>query len=172
MIAGGGFPPRGNCKIPISGGLHFPCKGHCPVAALGEGNSDRGGLFSSIGGGRVRLLLQERQTAAPVRSPVPFHGAAFISLLFRPRGARRPSDAAYLLVRDPSSASKLSRLSGGLFSPPHIKTDPAAAVLDGPYGPRLARLGDTIPGIGRVDSIVRWGNRWILATSKGLIATP
>ncbi|RXH34372.1 hypothetical protein XH99_01100 [Bradyrhizobium nanningense] len=46
------------------------------------------------------------------------------------------------------------------------------AVLDGPYGPRMARLGDTIPGIGRVDSIVHWGNRWIVATSNGLIATP
>jgi hypothetical protein len=28
-----------------------------------------------------------------------------------------------------------------------------------------------VPGVGRVDSIVRWGNRWIVATSKGLIST-
>jgi hypothetical protein len=45
------------------------------------------------------------------------------------------------------------------------------AVLDGPYGPRMARLGDSFAGIGRVDSIVRWGNRWIVATSDGLIAS-
>jgi hypothetical protein len=45
------------------------------------------------------------------------------------------------------------------------------AVLDGPHGPQMARRGDTIPGLGRVDSIVRWGNRWIVATSNGLIAT-
>lgn len=53
-----------------------------------------------------------------------------------------------------------------------INVRDGTAVLDGPYGPRMARLGDTIPGIGRVDSIVRWGNRWIVATSNGLIATP
>lgn len=46
------------------------------------------------------------------------------------------------------------------------------AVLDGPDGPRMGRRGDNIPGIGRVDSIVRWGNRWIVATSNGLIAGP
>src|SRR5262245_52276495 len=27
------------------------------------------------------------------------------------------------------------------------------------------------PGIGRIDSIVRWGSRWIVATTKGLIST-
>jgi hypothetical protein len=47
-----------------------------------------------------------------------------------------------------------------------------AAVLEGPDGVRMATRGDTIPGIGRIDSIVRWGNRWIVATASGLIATP
>jgi hypothetical protein len=36
----------------------------------------------------------------------------------------------------------------------------------------MATRGDTVPGIGRIDSIVRWGNRWIVATDSGLIATP
>jgi hypothetical protein len=45
------------------------------------------------------------------------------------------------------------------------------AVLEGPDGIRTAARGDTIPGIGRIDSIVRWGNRWIVATANGLIAT-
>ena len=45
------------------------------------------------------------------------------------------------------------------------------AVLEGPEGIRMAARGDTIPGIGRVDSIVRWGNRWVIATANGLIAT-
>jgi hypothetical protein len=45
------------------------------------------------------------------------------------------------------------------------------AVLEGPDGIRMAARGDTIPGIGRVESIVRWGNRWIIATASGLIAT-
>jgi hypothetical protein len=45
------------------------------------------------------------------------------------------------------------------------------AVLEGPDGIRTAARGDTVPGIGRIDSIVRWGNRWIVATANGLIAT-
>ena len=46
------------------------------------------------------------------------------------------------------------------------------AVLEGPDGVRTAARGDTVPGIGRIDSIVRWGNRWIVATANGLIASP
>ena len=46
------------------------------------------------------------------------------------------------------------------------------ATLQGPDGVRTVSLGDTLPGIGRIDSIVRWGNRWIVATANGLIATP
>lgn len=46
------------------------------------------------------------------------------------------------------------------------------AVLEGPDGIKMAARGDTIPGIGRVESIVRWGSRWVIATASGLIATP
>jgi hypothetical protein len=46
------------------------------------------------------------------------------------------------------------------------------AVLQGPNGVWRVARGDTVPGVGRVDSIVRWGNRWIVATSMGLISTP
>ena len=45
------------------------------------------------------------------------------------------------------------------------------AVLEGPNGVWKATRGDTVPGVGKIDSIVRWGNRWIVATSKGLIST-
>jgi hypothetical protein len=45
------------------------------------------------------------------------------------------------------------------------------AVLEGPEGIRMAARGDTVPGVGRVESIVRWGNRWVVATANGLIAT-
>jgi hypothetical protein len=46
------------------------------------------------------------------------------------------------------------------------------AVLQGPNGVWRVTRGDTVPGVGRVDSIVRWGNRWIVASSRGLISTP
>ena len=45
------------------------------------------------------------------------------------------------------------------------------AVLEGPNGIWRARRGDTVPGVGRVEFMVRWGNRWIVATSRGLIST-
>ena len=46
------------------------------------------------------------------------------------------------------------------------------AILEGPDGIRSAMVGDTVPGVGQIESIVRWGNRWIIATANGLIATP
>src|SRR5262245_52496012 len=45
------------------------------------------------------------------------------------------------------------------------------AVLKGPNGVWRATRGDTVPGVGKIDSIVRWGSRWIVATSRGLIST-
>ena len=48
----------------------------------------------------------------------------------------------------------------------------STAVLEGPDGIRNVAVGDTIPGVGRIDFIVRWGNRWIVATSSGLVTTP
>ena len=44
------------------------------------------------------------------------------------------------------------------------------AVLEGPNGIWRAKRGDAVPGVGRVESIVRWGNYWVVATSNGLIA--
>jgi hypothetical protein len=44
-------------------------------------------------------------------------------------------------------------------------------VLQGPTGVWKVARGDTVPGLGKVDSIVRWGNRWIVSTTRGLIST-
>jgi hypothetical protein len=46
------------------------------------------------------------------------------------------------------------------------------AVLEGPGGVWRVRRGDTLPGVGKVVGILRWGNRFIVATSRGLISTP
>jgi hypothetical protein len=49
----------------------------------------------------------------------------------------------------------------------------SAAVLEGPTGGIWrATSGDIVPILGRVNSIVRWGNRWIVATSRGIISMP
>jgi hypothetical protein len=47
-----------------------------------------------------------------------------------------------------------------------------AVVLKGPNGIWTATRGDLVPGVGTIDSVVRWGNRWIVATSRGLVSTP
>jgi hypothetical protein len=46
------------------------------------------------------------------------------------------------------------------------------AVIEGPSGVWKVTPGQMVPGVGRVESIVRWGNRLIVATSSGLISTP
>ena len=45
-------------------------------------------------------------------------------------------------------------------------------VKTGASKPLTVVLMDTVPGLGKVDSVVFWGDRWIVATSKGLITTP
>jgi hypothetical protein len=45
------------------------------------------------------------------------------------------------------------------------------AVIVGPDHVWTVKTGDSVPGLGRIDSIVRWGNRWIVATTAGLIST-
>ena len=45
------------------------------------------------------------------------------------------------------------------------------AVLVGPDRIWTARQGDYVPGVGRIDSITRWGSRWIVVTTSGLIST-
>jgi hypothetical protein len=46
------------------------------------------------------------------------------------------------------------------------------AALEGPNGILKVKRGDVVPGLGRIDSIVLWGQRWIVATRQGLISTP
>ena len=46
------------------------------------------------------------------------------------------------------------------------------AILEGPNGVWSAKRGDVVPGLGRIDAIVRWGSSWIVATGRGVISTP
>jgi hypothetical protein len=43
------------------------------------------------------------------------------------------------------------------------------ALLKGPRGLVEVRLGDKIPGLGRVEAILRSRKRWIVATTMGVI---
>ncbi|MCA6122342.1 hypothetical protein J6500_10640 [Bradyrhizobium sp. WSM 1704] len=81
------------------------------------------------------------------------------------------AQAAALAARPPQAAAPETRpttIPGWSV----VEVRDGTAVLEGPDGVRMAARGDVVPGLGRVDSIVRWGNRWIVATANGLVATP
>ena len=120
-----------------------------------------------------------RKTASASDSPAIVGSIPKPSALL-PAGARPSASPASQANAGPSAAALAMRQP--VVAPP--ETRPATipgwtvvdvrdgtAVLEGPDGIRMAARGDTIPGIGRVESIVRWGNRWVIATASGLIAT-
>jgi hypothetical protein len=41
----------------------------------------------------------------------------------------------------------------------------------GPDRVWTVKPGDSVPGLGRIDTIVRWGKYWIVGTSSGLISS-
>jgi len=121
-----------------------------------------------------------RKTASASDSPAIVGSIAKPSALL-PAGARPSASPASQTNVGPSAAAIAMRQP--LVAAPETKpaTIPGwtvvdvrdgTAVLEGPDGIRMAARGDTIPGIGRVESIVRWGSRWVIATASGLIATP
>jgi len=106
---------------------------------------------------------------------------AIVGSISRPSALPRPSAGAVSQVNASPSAAIAMR-QPTLAAPPETKptTIPGwtvvdvrdgTAVLEGPDGIKMAARGDAIPGLGRIESIVRWGNRWIVATANGLIAT-
>jgi len=116
-----------------------------------------------------------RKVAAASDSP------AIVGSISKPSALPRPSAAAASQANVSPSAA-LAMRQPVLAAPPETRptTIPGwtvvdvrdgTAVLEGPEGIKMAARGDAIPGLGRIESIVRWGNRWIVATANGLIAT-
>jgi len=118
---------------------------------------------TKIAGPRARIVNRERELA---------------------RGTQQANAAAN---RDVATTNSISTQERGRIAP-RLATVPetrpttiegwsirevvgGTAVLQGPTGVFRAAQGDTVPGVGRVDSIVRWGSRWIVATTRGLIST-
>jgi len=129
---------------------------------------------------------RERAPSAPIPVKLATPGAA----PQRPREPARPAQQASAAVN--KDVSTTNAISAGSTERSKILPRPAPAtetrpttiegwtirevvggtvVLDGPTGAFRAAQGDSVPGIGRIESVVRWGNRWIVATTRGLIST-
>ncbi|WP_271581551.1 hypothetical protein [Bradyrhizobium sp. CCBAU 45389] len=124
-------------------------------------------------------------SASSSRTPPGFGGSSTFTSSLGPKPlAKAPSVAQLADVLEPDMSITGSVQPTGLLLPvPETRPTTivgwavldvraGTAVLEGPDGIRMAARGDEVPGIGRIDSIVRWGNRWIVATASGLISTP
>jgi len=142
-------------------------------------NSDRIQIRDTI----VREIARSASAEVPQKSNV--SSASTTSVTTAPLSRLASKDAT---VASPSTAltgAKVKEARSPTKLTPTPETRPTTiegwtlrevvngtAVIEGPNGVWKVTPGQTVPGIGRVDSIVRWGNRLVVATSRGLISTP
>ena len=110
-----------------------------------------------------------RNTAPATVGSIPKPSAAAASALLASQANASP--AAVAMAARPSLAPAPETRPTTIPGWSVVEVRDGTAVLEGPDGIKMAARGDNVPGIGRIDSIVRWGNRWIVATAHGLIAT-
>ncbi|WP_108519933.1 hypothetical protein [Bradyrhizobium algeriense] len=160
-----------------AGGLNWPeFASELGLVELAQKETPAPRISEARSSGRIEGA---RKTASASDSPVIVGSIPKPSALLQ--GGARPSagpasqanagpSAAAIAMRQPLVATpetKPATIPGWTV----VDVRDGTAVLEGPDGIRMAARGDTIPGLGRVESIVRWGNRWVIATASGLIAT-
>lgn len=113
-------------------------------------------------GSGARTLEQARTPSAdPPRSISPSSNPIASLLQDSPAA---PGPAA---VRAPVPETRPATIAGWTV----LDVQGGRATVEGPGGIWKAATGDTVPGVGQIHSIVRWGSNWVVATDKGLIAT-
>jgi hypothetical protein len=149
----------------------------------------------SLGSEHVTTRLETGGDVAPstknfVTPTTPRFGRGQESLHGAAQPAAAPRNSISKVARQtlasagPPQAAAQQKVKTGLSPAPTPETRPTTipgwavrevvggtAVLEGPNGTLKVTRGNAAPGLGRIDSIVRWGNRWIVATSRGLITT-
>ncbi len=120
------------------------------------GNVDRDALAATL----QRLNLSSASTASVGTAPSK-HSTGVQQIGGRAEELRNPT-------KPPTPETRPTTIPGWTLR----EVSNGTAVLQGPNGIWRAMPGQTVPGIGKVDSVVRWGNRLIVATSSGLISTP
>jgi hypothetical protein len=160
-----------------AGGLNWPqFASELGLVELAQKETPSPRISEARSSGRIEGT---RKTASTSDSPAIVGSIPKPSALL-PAGARLSASPASQANPGPSAAAIAMRQP--LVAAPDTKpaTIPGwtvvdvrdgTAVLEGPDGIRMAARGDSVPGLGRVESIVRWGNRWVIATASGLIAT-
>jgi hypothetical protein len=147
-----------------AGGLNWPqFASELGLAVVAQKETPSPRISEARPGGRTEGPRKTASAADP----------AIVGSIPKPSALLRPaaSPAAAIATRQPLVAAPETRpatIPGWTV----VDVRDGTAVLEGPDGIRMAARGDTIPGIGRVESIVRWGSRWVIATAGGLIATP
>ena len=119
-------------------------------------------------GARKTASTSDLRNASPVTvGSIPKPSATAASAVFAAQANANPVAMAARPSLAPAPETKPTTIPGWSV----VEVRDGTAVLEGPDGIKMAARGDMVAGIGRIDSIVRWGNRWIVATAHGLIAT-
>lgn len=107
-----------------------------------------------------------KHTSAQPRAPLPMTKLSASSA----KAATNPPLQASVPPIAPKRTEKPQTLGEKAIADWHIyEVVEDTAILRGPRGLIAVSAGDIIPGLGRVQSIVRRGGRWIVATAKGTI---
>ena len=111
---------------------------------------------------------QKPAAAAPRPAPAPPSTVALAAPeSAAPRPAAVQTEARAPRVTTPVPETKPASLPGWTVRDVRGGT----ATIEGPNGVWRAAAGGTVPGLGRVDFVVRWGGHWVVATSRGLVTT-
>jgi hypothetical protein len=124
-------------------------------------NTDRLQLQDTI----VREIARNTPAEASQKVNVSSASRTSVSTALLSRASKEPTVAPQ---RTPTPETRPTTIEGWTLR----EVVNGTAVIEGPNGVWNVTPGRTVPGIGRVDSIVRWGNRLVVATSRGLISTP
>src|SRR5262245_9783969 len=143
------------CTSPETGRAGTPSAPTNRAVSLTVPGRGRGHKSSN---GTAQLTGDPMNTAAPVARQNPASPKAAQAVASQAKSAPRPT---------PTQDTRATTMPGWTIR--EVVGSPA--VLEGSDGIVRVPRGDTVPGLGRIDSIVRWGNRWIAATSRGLITT-
>ena len=120
-----------------------------------------------------RLERIERRSAAPapvaVQPVVKPSTASPAKPVIKPVQRPAPAAKAKVAPKQTSTETKPGMDAKGITTWTVLDVFDGTAALEGPRGIVEVTVGDTLPGIGRVQAITRSGRRWVVATTKGVI---